>query len=669
MPDSFDYGSVSFADYDDFRAQTDLFSGALVDKLVPLNLGSGAGGERIWGYMVSGRYFSVLGVSPAHGRFFDYEDDGSDGQYPVAVLSHGFWQRAFGGSPTVLGETLTINGRAFEVIGIAPESFIGTAIGLFPAVWLPASMSEFVMPGFELRNRNNRSFLSLARLRPGIDIEEARSGLDVLAMQLQSEYPESNRGIGLNVLPEAEGGIHPVMRGGFIGFSGVLVIVVTLVLLLACANVAGLLLSRAAYRQREIGLRLALGATRGRLVRQLLTESLLLSLGGLSVGLVVATWCAHFLSKLGPPTDLPLSLPMALDGRVVLFALLVSLLTAILFGLLPALQSTRSNLVSSLKATGGFSATRRSRLRSGLVAGQVALSTVLLVGAGIFVRGLQSAHQVDLGFDPEGLVIASVDLDLQGYERERGLQFFDQLGERVHALPAVQSVGWVNMIPFAININQNSVAPEGFEPKADGGTPSINRNVVSSDYFDAMRIRIVSGRGFTDTDVADAPAVVTVNETLAARFWPGENAVGKRMGRPGGTMMEVVGVVEDGKYLTLGEDPTPFFFYPLKQRQSLEMTLVVRTQGEPGALLERIREEVRAMDAGLPVYDVKPMDEHLRIALVPARVGASLLGSFAFLALGLAAVRSTACLPSRWRSSGSRSASVARLALEDGTSW
>ena len=293
LPGSFEYGSVSFADYGDIR-ETDLFSGALVDKLVPLNLGTREGGERIWGYMVSGRYFSVLGVAPVHGRFFDYEDEGSDGQYHVAVMSHGYWQRAFGGSPNVLGETLTINGHPFEVIGVAPQGFVGTAIGLSPSVWLPGSMSEFVMPGFELRNRNNRSFLSVARLRPGIDVEEAQIGLDVLAKQLQMEYPESNRGIGLNVLPEAEGGIHPAMRGGFIGFSGVLVIVVTLVLLLACANVAGLLLSRAAYRQREIGLRLVLGATRGRLVRQLLTESFLLSLVALGVGLVVATWCAHF---------------------------------------------------------------------------------------------------------------------------------------------------------------------------------------------------------------------------------------------------------------------------------------------------------------------------------------------------------------------------------------
>jgi len=638
LPDSFDYATVSFPELSDLRSMSGLFSDVFVEKFVPLNWGGDHGGERIWAFMSSGRLFSTLGIAPAHGRFFDYEDDGATGRFPEAVLSYGFWQSAYGARMEVLGTTMSINGQPFEIVGVAPERFTGTGIGVAPAAWLPASMSEVIMPGFVLDDRRNRSFLAMARLRPGVDIASARAGLDVLAKRLQTEFPDTNRGVGFNLLPEAAGGIHPIMRGGFVGFSGVLGVVVVLVLLLACANVAGLLLFRAARRRREIAVRLALGATRGTLIRQFLVESLLLSSIAGAIGMTGAWWCAYALRGIGPPIDLPLALPMTLDLRVLGFAVSVSLLTGLLFGLAPALETSRSDLVPSLKASLGGWTKRRSRLRFALVAGQVALSTTLFVGAGLFVRGLSNGRDADLGFVADGLLIASLDLSLHGYSGEEATDFFDDLGARVAALRGVESSAWANMIPFDIDINQNNVAPEGFEPTSSSGTPSINRNVVSRDYFDTMRIRIVAGRGFEATDHAESPPVVVVNETLAARFWPGESPVGKRMGRPGGTMMEVVGVVEDGKYLTLGEAPTPFFFFPLEQRPTRDMTLVVRAAEPPYSLVEPIRTEARKLAPGLPLYDVKPMSEHLQIALAPARAGVSLLGFFSLLALALAAL-------------------------------
>ncbi len=384
-----------------------------------------------------------------------------------------------------------------------------------------------------------------------------------------------------------------------------------------------------------MSLRLALGATPRRLVRQLLTESVLLSMIAGAAGVGIAWLSLRFFSTWKPPTDVPAYLPLSLDGRVLAFTVAVTLATGILFGLAPALHASRAGLVPALKESRG-GASARSFLRNALVVGQIALSTVLLVGTGLFLRSLSNAHTIDLGFDPQGVVTASVDLGLQHYDEERGRVFFRQLSERLSALPGVESVGWANMLPFDLNINTTDVAPEGYEPPPGGGYPEVDRNVVSSGYFATMRIPIVDGRDFDASDTPDAPPVVIINETLAHRFWPGERAVGKRLGRT--KMYEVVGVVGNGKYLSLGEDPRPFLFYSREQRGDLDMTFVVRSHAEPGAVLDEIRDEIQAMDPELPVFNVGPLVDHLRIALAPARVGAFVLGSFGLLALVLASI-------------------------------
>jgi putative ABC transport system permease protein len=629
-----EYSAVSYADYLDLRERAGFLDGILLEKLAPLNLGTERGSERIWGYVVSGGYFDVLGVAPALGSFF-HEESESEKQ-PFAVLGYGFWKSAFGSDPGVIGETVRLNGYPFTIVAVAPESFTGSNVALAPALWAPASMTDELIPGYDLRDRRYRGFQSLARLSPGIGVEEARRRLDVIARGLEAELPDSNRGFSFSVLPESEGGVHPIMRGGLVGFSGMLVTVVVLVLVLACANVAGLLLARGFHRRKETSLRLALGATRGRLVRQLLTESVLLSLVAGVVGIGIAWGALRVFSSLRPPTDIPIFLPLSLDGRILSFTVGVTLATGILFGLAPALQASRPALVPALKEGRGGGPSGRSVLRSALVVGQIALTTVLLVGTGLFLRSLGNAHDIDLGFDPRGVVMASVDLGLQHYEDERGRVFFRQLSERLRAIPGVESVGCANMIPFDFNINTNDVAPEGYQPPPGGGYPSVDRNVVSAGYFTTMRVPLLDGRDFSETDTADSPPVVIINETLARRFWPDDRAVGKRLGRT--KMYEVVGVVGDGKYLTLGEEPRPVVFYPHSQRNDLDMTFVLRSRGEPEALLDQVREVFTSLDPDLPVYNAMPLPEHLRIALAPAQVGAALLGSFGLLALILASI-------------------------------
>ncbi len=330
-------------------------------------------------------------------------------------------------------------------------------------------------------------------------------------------------------------------------------------------------------------------------------------------------------------------MPLSLEGRILAFTALLGIATGVLFGLVPALHASRSDLVPALKETAGLAGAGRARPLRLLVMAQMVVSTVALVTAGLFVRSLASAQTIDVGFDPEGIVLTAVDLDLQGYELEDGRLFFRELTERVETLPGVVSVGLVENVPFDLDVEQHSMAPEGYEPPPNQGLPVIDRNVVTHSYFETMRIPLLSGRDFTDEDDAEAPPVGIVNEALAERFWPNENAIGKFVGQPG-RMYEVVGVVETGKYLFLSEDPKPLFYYPFLQRASLEMTLVIRTSSRPESLLAAVRNRVHEMDPALPVFKVKTMEEHLEFALAPARAGAAFLGSFGLLALVLASV-------------------------------
>ncbi len=633
------YFTVSYPDYVDIREAQTVFSAVLVDRPVPVSLRAGGRNERVWGYLVSANYFSMLGVEPALGRFFNAEEGRTPGAHPVAMLSYGLWQRWFGGSRSVLGETLILNGRHFVVIGIAPENFHGVNLGLLPDLWLPVMMEGQLVPGGDtLDKRGNRGYFVMGRLQPGVTVEKARRALELLARQLQDSYPNTNEGIRFVALPEAEGRIHPMVRGGFLGFSGVLVVVAILVLLLACANVAGILLIRAEARRKEIGLRMAVGGSRGRVVRQLLTEGAFLSLlaGGLGLAL---TWVAiTVLLSIELPTDVPIFIDLRLDRPLLGFCFVVALLTGILFGLAPALQASRADLVRVLKDSGSTPGLRRSRLRNTLVFVQIAVSTTLLIGAGLFLRSLQKAHEIDLGFNPQGVVMASLDLSLQGYEVAEGKRFWLRLIDRLSSLSGTQSVSLASTVPFELNITRISIAPLGYQPPRDSGLPSIDFAVVDRDYFETLGIPILDGRDLGDEDDDGSPLVAIVNDVLARQFWHDGRAVGKRLVNREEVAFEVVGVVRGGKYLTLGEEPKPYLYLPFRQSSRLAMTVLVRGSGDPSALLREVRQEIHAMDESLPQYNVKTMREHLTVALAPTTLGATLLGIISIIALTLASV-------------------------------
>lgn len=618
------YFTLGPSDYLQATRLDRVFSGVLADEPAPMHFRAGGRSERIWAYNVSGNYFSVLGLEPALGRFFLPEEAEFPDRHSVVVLSHGFWQRRFGADSRVLGTTVALGGRPFTVIGVAPPGFHGVNVGLRPELWVPVRVEA----------RGERGYFVMGRLRPGVTVEQARAAMQALGWRLQASDPDSKRGVTFSVLPEAEGGVHPLARGAFVGYGAALATAVGLVLFLACANVAGLLLARAAGRHLEVGVRLAVGASRLRIVRQLLIESALLWLLAGALGTALAATAIRALAAIELPTDRPLFVDVELDVRVLGFATLATALTGLVFGLVPGLAASRTDVIESLRESGG--AVRfRSPLRSALVAGQVSLCVVLLIGAGLAARSLASAHRVDLGFDPDGVALASLELELQGYDERRSEPFWRELLARLAATPGVDSVGLANRLPFELNIIRLPVTAPGEEARE---LPSVDFAVVDRGYFEALRIPLRDGQLF-GSGAASSASEVVVNETLARRLWAGGSALGRPL-LVGGGSYRVVGVVKDGRYLTLGEDPTPFVYLPFRGRGVSGMTVLVRSSAAAAqaGLLSRLRREIAALDPMLPVYNVKTMREHLTIAMVPAGVGAALLGLFGGLALLLAAV-------------------------------
>jgi macrolide transport system ATP-binding/permease protein len=619
------YFTVSYADYADMRELT-VFSGVIVEAPVAVSLRASSANERVWGEQVSGDYFSVLGLRPAYGRFFTPEEGAPHGGDPVIVLSYGLWQRRFGGSHRVLDETVLINGQPCRVIGVAPENFRGITLGVRPELWRPASGDANKRGGF--------GFFAMARLQPGVTLDQAGSALDVLARQLQQSYPGSNRGVRFTVLPEADGRVHPMVRGSILGFSAVLVAMAALLLLLACANVAAVLLVRAASRRREIGVRIALGATRGRIVRQFLIESAALALLAGGVGLALAWMVSKVLSAIHLPTRVPISVDFGLDERVLLFSLVVTVLTGVMFGVTPAFEGSRFDLVTMMKDGVAFGL-RGSWLRSALVAVQVGLAMVLLIGGGLFLRSLQNAHRVDIGFDPRGVVMTSVDPGLQGYSLADVRQFWRRVVDRIAELPSAESVSLASTVPFYVDIQQISMGPADYQPPAEGGWPPIDVATVDSGYFRTMGIPLLEGRDFSERDTDASPAVVIVNDVLARRFWRGTGAVGKRLATSSGRKYEVIGVTRRTKHLTLGEDPKPYVYFPWQQDDARAMTVLVRGTGDPASLLREVRDTVHAMDDTLPLYNVTTMSEHVAVAQIPATSGATVLSIIGLVALTL----------------------------------
>jgi predicted permease len=497
-----------------------------------------------------------------------------------------------------------------------------------------------------LDQRGNRWLFLLGRLKPRLTASAAQARLAVVASQLQIAFRQNWTDVRgkqrvVTVVPESKARIFPGVRGAVLGFLGLLLAVVGLVLLMACTNVASLLLARAASRRRETAIRLSLGASRGQVVRHLLTESLLLSILAAAVGIVIAGWATDLLMALRPPLPFPVALNLHLDPRVLGFTLATALLTGFLFGLLPALAASRGDLVPALKE-GSWTEGRgpgRFSPRKLLVVAQVSMSLVLLTGSGLFLRSLANAHRIDPGFDGQNLLLLSLDVGLNGYDQAKGRSFYGRLLERVQALPGVKAATLATSVPLGLEGRRHRVSIDGYEPQS-GEDMEVHTNSVGPGYFEALRIAVLRGRDFGAGDTAGAPGVVAVNEAFARRYWPGQDPIGKHVteGRSGATPLTVIGVVRDGKYVTLGEDPTPFYYTAFLQRYQGDATLHIRASGDPRSLVATLRREVQALDATLPLFDVKTMSDHLGLSLLPARIAGGALGAFGLVALALAAV-------------------------------
>ena len=635
-----DYGSNSIPHYQDVRDRSgDVFESTASWFFAPISLSADGRNERILGLVVSANFFQTYGVVPAMGRaFLPGVEDRSPGAHAVAILGHSFWQARFGGDPGIVGRTIGVNGRPFEIVGVAPPPFKGPMQVLDVPLYVPLMMQAEIMPGNNLlSSRGNNMMNVVARLRKGKTIDEAQQRMDAMLLELRDELPDDYDGQrGTTLVYQSEAGIHPMFRSAQVGLSTVMMAVVSLLLLIACVNVANLFLARARERRREMGIRLSLGAGRRRLLQQLFTESLTFSLLAGVSGVGLAVLVTRILSRVQLPIDGPFSIDFSVDSTVLLFTLGVSVVAGLVFGLAPALQAARSDLVSSVK--GESSQSRgRSRVSGVLVVSQMALSLILLVSSGLFLRALAAATEIDPGMDePKNLVMASMDPGLQGYSEPQTRQFYDRLAEELTALPTVSGVGLTRGVPLGFDNSDRGVEIPGYE-FAEGERKSLHYTLVTEGYLETMGVDLLEGRTFTRQDDGTGAPVIIVNRRFAERFWPNESAVGKIV-RTARADRQVIGVVETGKYQSLGEEPTEFMFLPERELFDSGLTLVARTRSSPEAVLRAIRETVRGIDANLPLFDVRTMEDHMGIALLPARLGGSVLGIFGFLGLGLAAV-------------------------------
>jgi macrolide transport system ATP-binding/permease protein len=650
--DGDEYATSSFPDYVDLAAQNSVFSELTAYSPIFAPLSRGDRSRLLVGQVVTGNHFSMLGVTPALGRFFLPSDD-EPGAERVVVLSHRLWQTEFGGSLTAVGDSLTIRGLPYTVVGVARPDFRGVVPLLTPELWMPLVHVEEVepvgindmVPGpgrTRLERRGVRWMFIKGRLKPSVTADQAHANVALIGQQLEAEYQQTNRDRHLSAVPTTEVRmLVPQASGALaIGAAGLMAIV-GLVLLIACANVAGMLLARASARRREISIRLAIGASRARLVQQLVVEGLVLG----ALGAVAALGCAWVVIRALVAIELPLPVEVALDlglnWRVMSFAVAVAAVSGMLASLLPALRASAPNLTSDLRgdAPVGRLGSRRVTLRDVLVVSQVALTAVLLVVAGLLLRSLGESQRADVGFQVEGLAVISFDTDMVRYEPARGHQFWEQALERVRTLPGVQAAATASpSIPFGLNFSQNELHIDG-RSYADGQRGEIIENVaISTRYLSALGLRVVDGRDFAETDRQGAPPVALVNETMARRYWPGESAVGRTFTSPATKQQfTVAGVVSNHKLHNVLEPPIPFVYFASAQRPSRYNYLVARS-GNAGELLATMRRELLTMEPGLVFLGNSTMADNLAMSLMPARVGAMLVAAFGGLGTLLAAI-------------------------------
>ena len=599
----------------------------------------------MFGEIVTGNYFGVLGAKPAIGRGFLPDEDQTPGAKLVCVLGYGEWQKRFGGEPSIVGRTISLNGQQFTVVGVMPQGFKGTnAIGA-PAVWVPYMTYQQTTTGFFLElirpdQRRGLVFNVTGRLKPGVSVRQAEANLKTLARQLEQEYPNDNKGRNVTLVPLAQATINPGFRGNIVAAGGLLMTIVALVLLIACANVANLLLARAAARQKEIAVRLSLGATRAQLIRQLLTEGTLLAVVGGAAGLMLAYWAQDVLWSFRPPFLQADAIDIHPDARVLLFTLGIALATGVLFGLAPAIQASRPDLVVELKEKTSAPTGSRSplSLRNVLVAAQIALSLIALIGAGLFLRSLQNAQRINPGFDVERLATMSFDLGAQGYTEERGRQFQQRVLERAASVPGVQSATLASTVPLFAGGFARTVFLEGQDTSDRRAGRLVQITVASSHYLETLGIALVRGRPTSEIDQPNTPSAVVINETMAKRFWPDQDAIGKRFKFFGQeNFQQVVGIARDSKYNFIGEDPTPYIYQATTQVYQPQLSLFVKAPN-PQAVIGTVRGEVQQLDRNLPLTGVFTLNAIFDQSLWAPRMGAWLLAVFAGLSLVLAVI-------------------------------
>lgn len=639
---------MSYMNFQDYARQTQLFSDmTCLAGPLPLTWSGGAEPRQLQGQLVSASYFDLLGLRPVAGRFFLPDEDTKPGGNNVAVLSYSLWSNKFGTNPNVIGQTITLNATPYTVIGVAPHGFKGTFTFLnAEEIWIPVSMYPQVLAGFFKDNFNTRRFLAATvygRLKDGVSLSSAEASLKTVAAGLESAFRTDNAGRSVALTPLAEAAVGVNQRDQLTLAGGVMMGVVGLVLMIACVNLANLLLAQAAGREKEIAVRAAMGASRGRVIQQLLTESMVLAFLSALAGLAIAYGGRTVLWSFRPPFIANSDLDLGFDSHVLLFTLSVALLTAVLIGVAPALKAASPNLTDVLKIGGrgntvGFAS---NPFRSLLVVTEIALALVALVGAGLFVRSMQNAQRIDPGFEASRLFMFNFDLGALHYDEGRGQQFFRAAIERAQATPGVESVTIADAPPF-IGGFARTVFPEG-QNEASGYRGTLTQlNDVAPSYFQTLRIPLLSGREFTDSDRATTHPAAIASEAMAKHFWPNEpteKVVGKRFhffGDP--TLREIVGVVRNTVVNNIGEEPQPFAYLPLMQNYSPAATLLVRTSGRPEALISAVRSQVQSLDTNLALTNVQTIDELMSQGLWAPRMGAALLAVFGGLALVLAVI-------------------------------
>ena len=646
------FGTSSYPDYLDLAASNEVFD-ALVGytpMFGPLNLSERS--RLVLGEIVTGNYFSALGVGALIGRPILPEDD-RRGAPPVAMVSYRYWMRELGGSPNAVGQTLKLRGASYTIVGVAPRGFNGMTPVLSPELWVPVSASLTVEPfglhdvvgspggGTRLDRRGERWLFMRGRLKRGKSVDEARANLQVVMARLDAAYPATNEGRSIAVKGTPGVRLHPALDPGVVPIAVALMLVVGLVLLIACANVASMLLARASGRQKEIGIRLAIGASRARLARQLVTESLVMSAIGAIAGVGMAWAATRLAMSINLPLPIPLSFDLRVDGRVLAFTIAVAVLAGVLAGLVPALKASKPNLAGDLRGETVVAVAAGHRWMPGdvLVAGQIAVTAVLLLAAMLLFRSLAASERADIGFAPHRIAVLSTDTGMAGYSPERSVRFYEDALGRVRSIAGVESASLATRVPFSVNPNRWEIWVPGHHDA--GSRPDVvDVTRVSPEYFQTLGVAIVEGRGFTDADRPETPRVAIVNETMARMYWPGESAVGKtfRTRGPQGPVFDIIGVSADHKISTVGEPPLPFIQLARAQQPNSYSFIVARTRGDAAALLRDMRRSLLALEPNLVFVESQTMDAEVGATLFPVRAGTVVVGGVSAVAMLLAAI-------------------------------